>query len=282
MITVNTFFVFLHYLNCCSKLENLMNFLRYLLPVFFQITILFSYSQNENVQSQNQNVDTVVSTNFTQTNCPKLDSIIHFALNQRGKNYKYGTFGPNTFDCSGLMYYTFSQFGVQLGRSSRDQYLQGIKVELNDIQPGDLVFFFRGRRSRNYIGHVGLVVSVDSNHNFTFVHSSTPKTGVRIDYSNRPGYVNTFVGARRVIGCNNSNAPTIHLSDQKFVSAPVIQEKKSENVSNPSSAKKKYHVVKQGDTLYGISKKYKIPIDQILKKNQLKSDKIYPGQKLKI
>lgn len=259
-----------------------MNFLRYLLPVFFQITIFFAYSQNGNVQTQNQNVDTVVSTNFTHTNCPKLDSIIHFALNQRGKNYKYGTFGPNTFDCSGLMYYTFSQFGIQLGRSSRDQYLQGTKVELNDIQPGDLVFFIRGRRSRNYIGHVGLVISVDSNHNFSFVHSSTPKTGVRIDYSNRPGYVNTFVGARRIINCDNPSTPFICLSETNSKSTENPKIPTVENNSKKSTVIKKYHIVKQGDTLYGISKKYNIPVDQILKKNQLKSDKIYPGQKLKI
>ena len=259
-----------------------MKFLRYILPVFFIFTFIVAYAQDENQLNQNQNLDTEVSNNFLTTDCPKIDSIIKFALNQRGKNYKYGTFGPNTFDCSGLMYYTFSQFGIQLGRSSRDQYLQGIKVELNEIQPGDLVFFLRGRRSINYIGHVGLVVSVDSNHNFTFVHSSTPKTGVRIDYSNRPGYVNTFVGARRIIHCDDPMTPTIHLSESNNVITQNTAEPIKENSTKKGSSSKKYHVVKQGDTLYGISKKYKIPVDQILKKNQLKSDKIYPGQKLKL
>lgn len=259
-----------------------MKFLRYLIPVFFQFTFLFATSQNENIQVQNQYLDTIVPINFTQTNCPKLDSIINFALNQRGKHYKYGTFGPNTFDCSGLMYYTFSQFGIPLGRSSRDQYLQGIKVSLNEIQPGDLVFFYRGRRSRNYIGHVGMVVSVDSNHNFKFVHSSTPKTGVRVDYSNRPGYVNSFVGARRIIQCDEPFIPTIHISETSSVITQNSSETNSEVNPKKKTLSKKYHVVKQGDTLYGISKKYKIPVNQILKKNQLRSDKIYPGQKLKL
>jgi len=259
-----------------------MNFLRYILPVFFLFSILFVHAQDENLQQQNQNLDTIVSDQYTQSNCPKLDSIIRFALNQRGKNYKYGTFGPNTFDCSGLMYYTFSQFGIQLGRSSRDQFLQGIKVNMDDIQPGDLVFFYRGKRSRNYIGHVGMVVSVDSNKNFKFVHSSTPKTGVRIDYSNRPGYVNSFVGARRIIHCNDPFSPTIHLSETNLVNTQNPNEPKTVINSKKTTTSKKYHIVKQGDTLYGISKKYKIPVNQILKKNQLKSDKIYPGQKLKI
>jgi len=233
----------------------------------FFLLILFGFHSHAQVETDTNQLefqDSVLNSSMTfktNSNCTKLDSIIHFALNQRGKRYKYGTFGPNTFDCSGLMYYTFSQFGIHLGRSSRDQFLNGVKVDLKDIQPGDLVFFYRGRRSRNYIGHVGLVVAVDSNHTFTFVHSSTPKTGVRIDHSDRPGYANTFVGARRILTCQDSNKhTTFPLIDQPS-NPTTIKEQPESKVLHKNKIKTKYYTVKQGDTLYWISKKYHISVD---------------------
>lgn len=258
----------------------MINFFRLLslvLPFFLHP---FSFAQDDQLVPFDPYYNSTIVLNdsiLVPTNCPKLDSIIHFALNQRGKQYKYGTFGPNTFDCSGLMFYTFNQFGIQLGRSSRDQYQQGIEVDVDDIQPGDLVFFYRGKRSKNYIGHVGLVVSVDSSKNFTFVHSSTPKTGVRLDYSHRPGYVNSFVGARRIVHCDEFVSPQIIMNDKKSLTenTTTISKQKSTEVNM------KTYVVKQGDTLYGISKKLKIPVEQIKKNNNIKSDKIFPGQKIK-
>lgn len=262
-----------------------MRFIRQIILLFCFLSLHFSYAQIHDSNMMDLNYDSINVINepfLNPTNCPKLDSIIQFALNQRGKHYKFGTFGPNTFDCSGLMYYTFSQFGIQLGRSSRDQYLQGVKVDIVDIQPGDLVFYYRGKRSKNYIGHVGLVVSVDSSKNFTFVHSSTPKTGVRLDYSQRPGYVNTFVGARRIVHCDEMMSPRIIINENKTPEQRFTNSEKPNSGQNSSNTEKKTYIVKQGDTLYGISKKHKISVEQILKNNALKSDKIYPGQKLKL
>ena len=42
----------------------------------------------------------------------------------------------------------------------------------------------------------------------------------------------------------------------------------------------RYHIVQRGDTLYEISKQYRVSIKEIKKKNNLRSDRIYPGQKL--
>lgn len=246
-------------------------------------TLLFSlflgFAQDH--QSKN-NYKTTDSTDqhIQNANCQKIDSIINFALAQQGKRYKYGTFGPSSFDCSGLMYYTFNHFNIPIGRSSRDQYLNGEKIDIQDIKPGDLVFFYRGKRSRNYIGHVGLVIGVDSLKNFTFVHASTPKTGVRIDHSDRPGYANTFVGARRILACSeySNSLPVYKNNDQNEIKTTPIST--TGNTTPKSTSKQKTYIVKQGDTLYGISKKYKIPIEKIQKVNKLKSDKIFPGQKL--
>ncbi len=238
-----------------------------------------SYSQENQSKNSYKTTDSIDQNN-QNSNCQKIDSIINFALAQQGKRYKYGTFGPNSFDCSGLMYYTFNHFNIPIGRSSRDQYLNGEKIDIQDIKPGDLVFFYRGKRSRNYIGHVGLVIDVDSLKNFTFVHASTPKTGVRIDHSDRPGYANTFVGARRILACAeySTSAPVFQQSDPNVIKTTPISQ--TENTKPKSTSKQKTYTVKQGDTLYGISKKYKIPVEKIQKTNKLKTDKIFPGQKL--
>lgn len=260
-------------------------FLRKYVLLFTCFSFTFTaFSQLDELDEMVESSDSIqISDNFIykSTECPKLDSIIHYALSQTGKPYKFATFGPNTFDCSGLMYHTFNTFNINIGRSSRDQYKEGVKVPLNEIRPGDLVFFYRGKKSRKYIGHVGMVVSVDSNKNFTFVHSSSPKYGVRIDNSLKNAYANSFVGARRIIDCENStNYSQINTFEfRNTESAPQTTSQNSKIVKDNTN---KYYKVKRGDTLSAISRKYNIPVSKIQKLNNLKSDKIYEGQKLKI
>ena len=261
-------------------------FLRKLLLLFsFLTSFLVAFSQLDELSEMVESSDSIASDTpfeYIPTNCPKLDSIIHYALSQKDKKYKYATFGPNTFDCSGLMYHTFNTFNINIGRSSRDQYKNGVKVNKNDIRPGDLVFFYRGKRSKKYIGHVGMVVAVDSKNNFTFVHSSSPKYGVRLDYSTKAGYASTFVGARRILDCENST-----FEQNTYLSVPpstsqVSSNSTSQNTNSSPTKSTKYYIVKQGDTLSAISRKKKVSVQNLQKWNKLKSDKIFPGQKLKI
>lgn len=113
-----------------------------------------------------------------------------------GKPYRHGSKGPSAFDCSGFSSYVYKQFGYSLSPSSRTQYTQGVKVERNDLQKGDLVFF-TSRSSGKNVGHVGIVVSADNETGkFKFIHASIK--GVKI--SDFEGYyVNRYIGARRII-----------------------------------------------------------------------------------
>lgn len=118
------------------------------------------------------------------------------AKSHLGKRYVYGSKGPNTFDCSGFSGYVFKQFGITIGACSRDQYKTGLPVELDQIRPGDLVFF-TSRNSKGGVGHVGIVIEADNkNKSFKFIHASTNR-GVRID-SNEGYYAQRYVGAKRV------------------------------------------------------------------------------------
>lgn len=113
-----------------------------------------------------------------------------------GKPYHHGSKGPKAFDCSGFSSYVYRQFGYNLSPSSRTQYTQGVKVERNDLQKGDLVFF-TSRSSGKNVGHVGIVVSADnSTGKFKFIHASI--RGVKV--SDFDGYyVPRYIGARRII-----------------------------------------------------------------------------------
>ncbi|MFJ1706998.1 NlpC/P60 family protein [Kitasatospora sp. NPDC088346] len=85
---------------------------------------------------------------------------VRVALDQQGDPYKWGSGGPDTFDCSGLMVYAYAKAGVSLPRTSQEQATVGTSVgsDWHNAQPGDLVIYFGDRHHVGmYIGN-GLVV----------------------------------------------------------------------------------------------------------------------------
>ncbi|MEU8361923.1 bifunctional lytic transglycosylase/C40 family peptidase [Nonomuraea sp. NPDC048882] len=86
--------------------------------------------------------------------------ILQYALAQRGKPYLWGGTGPDSFDCSGVIYAAYKAAGLTIPRTTFGQWPFGVKVLEGEEQPGDLVFFNAGPgTSANNPGHVGLVVS---------------------------------------------------------------------------------------------------------------------------
>lgn len=94
--------------------------------------------------------------------------ITGYAQNFLGLRYRYAGHSPKTgFDCSGFTNFIMDEFGVKVSACSTTQSRQGLKVSLNDVLPGDLVFF--GTRGR--IQHVALVVEKTAEGIFC-VHST--------------------------------------------------------------------------------------------------------------
>ena len=117
--------------------------------------------------------------------------VADFALQFVGYNYSWGGASPETgFDCSGLVYYTYKQFGYTLNRVACDQAQNGVHVDPSDLQPGDILCFYS---SSTYIGHVGIYIGDNK-----FVHAANSSTGVII--SELEGYyANRGYEARRII-----------------------------------------------------------------------------------
>jgi hypothetical protein len=66
---------------------------------------------------------------------------VELASSFKGTPYVWGGEKPGGFDCSGLVQYVYDKLGVDLPRHSSDQARAGTPVALNDLRPGDLVFF---------------------------------------------------------------------------------------------------------------------------------------------
>jgi cell wall-associated NlpC family hydrolase len=79
-------------------------------------------------------------------------AFLEAARAQSGKRYVFGTAGPNTFDCSGLVKYVLAKFGVSVPHLAHSQMRYGRAVSAADAAPGDLIFFLDG----GYAYHVGI------------------------------------------------------------------------------------------------------------------------------
>lgn len=129
------------------------------------------------------------------------NDLIAAAKHHIGARYRRGSMGPKAFDCSGFTSYVFKRLGITLKRSSQEQNLQGEAISsVNELLPGDLVFFGRnGNRSKS-VNHVGIVTNVDrEDGTFSFIHASTSQ-GVRIDSSDDAYWTRRYMNARRIIG----------------------------------------------------------------------------------
>jgi cell wall-associated NlpC family hydrolase len=109
---------------------------------------------------------------------------LRFAEEKLGDPYVWGGAGPNDFDCSGLVMWSYEQVGIQLDHFTGDQWNEGEHISRSQLQPGDLVFFFAD------ISHVGMYVG-----NGLMIDAPTFGQPVQI----QPVFWSAFVGAVRII-----------------------------------------------------------------------------------
>ena len=83
---------------------------------------------------------------------------IGYAEQQLGKPYLFGGTGPDAFDCSGLVMMAYRSAGVNIERTSEQQWATEVRIPAAQAQPGDLVFFAGSDGTPTSPGHVGLVI----------------------------------------------------------------------------------------------------------------------------
>jgi LysM repeat protein len=124
-----------------------------------------------------------------------IDQLIATASENIGTRYRSGGTTTDGFDCSGFMYFTFGTYDIKLPRSSIEMASYGAKIDTENAQKGDLIFFKTRGGSR--INHVGMVVEVLEGE-IKFIHSST-SSGVIISSTKESYYERTFAQVNRVL-----------------------------------------------------------------------------------
>lgn len=118
--------------------------------------------------------------------------VVKTARRLLGTPYRYGGSTPKSgFDCSGLVYYSYRQAGLNIARTSKEQYHEAQPVSRRHLKPGDLIFF----RS-NYLGsvsHVGIYLGKGK-----FIHAPARGKKVSINRLDAPYWRRHFYSAGRI------------------------------------------------------------------------------------
>jgi cell wall-associated NlpC family hydrolase len=86
----------------------------------------------------------------------QLTSMLQAAVSRLGMPYVWGAAGPTSFDCSGLVQWSFAQAGVVMPRVAAAQALTGPAIPVSQAQPGDLLFYHTDPTAPDYISHVAI------------------------------------------------------------------------------------------------------------------------------
>ncbi len=112
-------------------------------------------------------------------------------VQEMGKPYKWGAAGPDSYDCSGLVYFLYGKLGISLPRVASSQAGAGTYVSKEKLAYGDLVFFARDGKNINHVGiYAGDGMMVHAPQTGDVVKKTTIISGY---------YAKSYYTARRVI-----------------------------------------------------------------------------------
>ncbi len=117
-------------------------------------------------------------------------TMLNAALSRQGMPYVWGAAGPTSFDCSGLVQWSFAQAGVRMPRVAADQARTGPAVPVSQLQPGDLLFYHTDPTDPGYISHVAIYLGGGK-----MIQAPQPGQNVEVVPA---GTGNEFAGAVRV------------------------------------------------------------------------------------
>jgi cell wall-associated NlpC family hydrolase len=120
----------------------------------------------------------------------QLTAALRAAESRRGLPYVWGAAGPASFDCSGLVEWSFGQAGIVMPRVAADQARAGFAVTAGQLQPGDLLFYHTDPTAPGYISHVAIYLG-----NGWMIQAPQPGMNVEVVPAS---FSSQFAGAVRV------------------------------------------------------------------------------------
>ena len=119
------------------------------------------------------------------------NAIANSALSKRGCQYVWGANGPDTFDCSGLVWWACNENGVKFERTTASQLSKmGKSVKYEELQAGDIITF---KTDPSYISHVGIYIG-----NGQMVHAPNRTTVVKVQQITSGYYYERIYNCRRL------------------------------------------------------------------------------------
>ena len=122
------------------------------------------------------------------------NNLIHYSYEFKGISYKWGGSDENGFDCSGFTSHVFKRVGMQLPRTSGEQYKYAKTIHAKRAYMGDLVFFSDGEK----ISHVGILVN-QQGESKKMIHSASSIGISVVDVEKSDYWKNRIVGYGRVL-----------------------------------------------------------------------------------
>jgi cell wall-associated NlpC family hydrolase len=159
---------------------------KYILILWLALSCGFAHA-DEDVSEQPSSM-AQITTQWTNT----AQEILLNALSLTGVKYKYGGKSPETgLDCSGFVRYVFQQAAnLTLPHGARAISQMGQAIPMEQLQPGDLVFF---NTLKNAFSHVGIYIGEGR-----FIHAPSSGGSVHVANMNDAYWSNHFNGARRL------------------------------------------------------------------------------------
>ncbi len=132
------------------------------------------------------------TANSSGTNGGSGNQIANFAMQYVGYPYAYAGEGPYAFDCSGFTKFVIQNtLGMDITHDMFTQIGMGQSVGMNELQPGDLVFF--ANTFRPGLSHAGIYIGGGQ-----FVHAENEGTGVKVSDLNSDYYGSRWAGGTRL------------------------------------------------------------------------------------
>jgi cell wall-associated NlpC family hydrolase len=105
----------------------------------------------------------------------QINTVLQAAASRVGTPYVWGATGPDSFDCSGLVQWSFARAGIRMPRVSQQQWFAGPHVPYSAARPGDLLFWHYDPTDPTNIDHVAIYAG----NGMMLV---APHTGDRVKY----------------------------------------------------------------------------------------------------
>lgn len=126
----------------------------------------------------------------TETPAAGGEAVAKLAASLEGTPFLYGAAGPDAFDNSGLVYYCLTKNGISVPRRTTEQFAGGTAVEMDALQPGDLVFY--SMETEGVAQFVGVYLGDGQ-----FIAANNEEKPACLYGTSMKYFADRFVGARR-------------------------------------------------------------------------------------